>query len=73
MLPYGLHAFIYSIFNLRLLLSIRFSNFFKSGIETLDRNGQRYQHLLTLISFFFYESNTEGTNFHIMFVCFIFM
>ena len=34
-----------------------------------DRNGQWYQHLLSLFTIF-YESDTEGTNFWIMFVCF---
>ena len=37
-----------------------------------DRNGQWYQHLLTLFVFYFilfYESYTEWTNFQIMFVC----
>ena len=42
--------------------------FVKAGIETPDRNGQWYQLLLTLFAIF-YESNTEGTNFRIMFVC----
>ena len=32
-----------------------------------------YQHLLTLFAFFFYRSNTEGTNFRIMFICFTFV
>ena len=51
----------------------------KSGIETADRNGQWYQHLLTLFAF---VSNTEVTSFRIMFmyicltfvkyVCFVF-
>ena len=43
---------------------------FKSGIITLDRKGQWYQHLLTLFAIV-YENNTEGTNFRIMFVCFM--
>jgi hypothetical protein len=35
----------------------------------LDQNGQWYQHLLTLFAIF-YECNTEGTNFQILFyVC----
>ena len=36
-----------------------------------DRNGQ-YQHVLTLFAIF-YDSNTEGTNFGIMFICFTFV
>ena len=35
-------------------------HFLKSGIETPDRKGQRYQHLLTLFVFVFYDSNSEG-------------
>ena len=57
---------LYSIFNLRLLLSILFYHFFQSGIETPDQNG----HLLTLLPFF-YESNTEGTNFWTMFYVYV--
>ena len=41
----------------------------KSGIETPDQNGQWFQHLLTLFAIL-YESNTEGSNFRIIFVCF---
>ena len=65
---------LYSIFNLQLFLSILFTFFFKSGIETPDRNGQwyHYQHLLTLFAIS-YKSYTEGSNFQIMFVCFMFM
>ena len=37
-----------------------------------DRNGQWHQHLLTLF-FLFYESNTEGANFRIVFICFTFV
>ena len=37
-----------------------------------DRNGQWYQHLLTLVPLFFC-SNTEGTNFRFMFICFTFV
>ena len=59
---------LYSIFNC--VLSIHFSFFFKSGIETPDRNGQWYQHLLTLFAIF-YKSSTEGTNFQIMCVRFL--
>ena len=58
---------LYSIFNLQLFLFILFYHFFKSGIETPDRNGQWYQYLLTLFAIF-YESNTEGSNFQIMFI-----
>ena len=63
---------LYSIFNLHLFLSILFYNVLKSGIETPERNGQWYQRLLTLFAIV-YESNSEGTNFRIMFVCFTFM
>ena len=51
-LPY-VFMHLYSICNLRLFLSIL--NFFniKSGIQTPDRNDKWYQHLLTLIAFFF--------------------
>ena len=34
-----------------------------------DRNGQWYQHFLTLFAIF-YVSNIEGTNFQIMLICF---
>ena len=51
---------LYSIFILRLFVSIFYQHFF-SGFETSDRNGEWYQHLLT-IYVLFYESNTEGTN-----------
>ena len=37
-----------------------------------DRNGQWYQHLLTLFAIFD-ESNTKGTNPWIILVCFMFM
>ena len=43
-----------------------------SGIETPDQNGHWYQQLLTWFAIV-YKSNTEGTNFPIMFVCFMFM
>ena len=42
---------LYTIFNLRLLLSI-LTTTTKSSIETPDGNGQWYQHLLTLLPFF---------------------
>ena len=61
-----------SVFNLQLFLFILFYIFKKSGIETPDRNGQWYQHLLILFAIL-YESNTEGTNFRIMFICFTFV
>ena len=54
---------LYIIFNLQLFLSI-FIIVLISGIETPDLNG----HLPFF--FFFYESNTKGTNFWIMFICF---
>ena len=83
MLPYGtdirlyafivLQTFIYSFFYLRLFLSTFFFFFFKSGIEMPDRNSQWYWHLPTLFAFFFNESNTEGTSFWIMFICFTFV
>ena len=38
-----------------------------------DRNGQWYQHLLTFFWPPFYESNTAGTNFRIMFIWFMFV
>ena len=41
---------LYSIFNLRLKLFFCF--LLKSGSETPDRNGQWYQHLLTLFAIF---------------------
>ena len=41
--------------------------FFKSGIETPDRNDQWHQHFLTLFANF-YESNTEWANFWVMFI-----
>ena len=48
--------------------------FFKSGIDTPDRSGQWYQHLLTVFAIFLVRAiNTEGTNFQVMFVCFMFM
>ena len=46
--------------------------FLQSDTETADRNGQWYQHLLTLFASY-YENNTEGTNFRIMFICFTFV
>ena len=52
---------LHSIFYLQLFLSILLL-FFKSGIETPDQNGQRYQHLLTLLDIF-YKNNTEGVTF----------
>ena len=51
---------LYSILNLQLFLSIPFSNFLKYGIETPDRNGQWYEHFLTLFAIF-YKSSTERT------------
>ena len=46
---------LYGIFNLRLFLSILFFIYlFLSGIETPNRNGQWYQHNLTLFAFFFF-------------------
>ena len=39
--------------------------FFKSGIETPDRDGQWYQYLLTLWSIL-YKNNAKGTNFWIL-------
>ena len=54
MLPYGTGFLTFmhlcNIFNLQFVLSILFYNFFKSGIETLDRNSQWYQHLLTVFA-----------------------
>ena len=51
-----------------------FFNIFYSGMDTPDQNGQWYQHLQTLFAFFFlYASNTEGTNFRIMFICVMFV
>ena len=44
---------VYSIFDLRLFLSILLLYLVKSGIETPDQNRQWYQHLLTLVAFFF--------------------
>ena len=70
---------LYSNVNLRLFSSRVFSILLylfkknnKSDIETPDRNGQWYQLLRTLIANF-HESNTEGTNFQILFVCFTFV
>ena len=70
MLPYGtgisLYAFIYIVF---LICDCFYSFFFfylkKSDIETPDRKGQWYQHLLTFFVIF-YESNTQGTNFRMI-------
>ena len=49
--------------------------FLLSGIETPDRSGQWYQHLLTLFAIF-YETNTDETNsldhvymFHVCIMC----
>ena len=76
MRPYGtginLYAFI-EYFDFAIVFVHSFVLFLKSGIETPEWNSQWYQHLLTLFAIFFYESNTEGTNFRIMFVCFMFM
>ena len=44
----------------------------KSGIEMPDQNGQWYQHLLNLFAIF-HESSTEGSNFRMMFICFVFV
>ena len=60
-----LYAFmhLYSIFNLRLFLSVLFL-----FLEIWYCNARpRYQNLLTLFAIF-YESKTEGTNFRIMFI-----
>ena len=48
--------------------------FFITDTDMPDRNGQcyQYQHLLTLFAML-YESNTEGTNFRSMFICFSFV
>ena len=46
-------------------------NYFKSGFETQDRTVNGTSFFICL--FFFYESNTEGINFWIMFVCFTFV
>ena len=62
---------LYSVFNLRLFLSILKKK--KCDIEMPDWNGQWYQHLLTLFAIFFYESNAKGTEFWIMFICFTFV
>ena len=62
---------LYPIFNLQLSMPILLY-IFQSGTETPDRNGQWCQHLLTLVVMF-YKSNTEGTNFRIIFVCFAFV
>ena len=74
MLPYGtgvsLYAFMY-YFYFVIAFVHSFLYFCYSGIKTPDQNGQRYQHLLTLFAIF-YETNTEGTNFRIMFVCFVY-
>ena len=63
---------LYSIFNLRYFLYILFYNLKKSGIETPNWSSQwyHYQHILTVVAIC-YESDTdtEGTNFRIMFVC----
>ena len=61
--------YLYSIFNLQLILSIRFFFFFKSGIETPDRNGQWYQHLLNLFAIFFTRAIPKGITFGICFLC----
>ena len=64
---------LYSTFNLRLFLSIFVFYFLKSGIETPDRKGQWFQHLLTLFAFFFNESNTKETNLLTFGLCFNFV
>ena len=69
MLPYGTGIsrlwFIYISF---LICECAFFYYFcKSDIETPDRNGQWYQHLLTWLAFFFFLRD-----FRIMFICFTF-
>ena len=44
--------------------------FFKSGIEMPDQSSQWYQHFQTLFANF-YESNTEGTNFWIIYMFYV--
>ena len=52
---------LYSIFNLRLLLSILFYIIiFYSGTETPDRNGQWYQHHLTVFYCYRQRSNLRA-------------
>ena len=68
---------VYSMFNLRLFLSILLVYIFKnkSGIERPDRNGQWYQHVLTLFAFFFFfkravqKRQTVGLCFHVLRLC----
>ena len=65
MLPYGtgssLHAFIIIVFCISL-------TFFPSVIETSDRTVNGIS--ISLLYFpFFYESNTEGTNMFMFYVC----
>ena len=63
---------LYSIFNLRFFWRILFCYINKTyGIETPDRNGEWYQHLLILFAIY-YESNTKGARFRIMLICFTF-
>ena len=65
---------LYSIFNLRLFLSILFLIVFVNVVlkhQTKMVNGTM-QHLFSLFAIF-YKSNAEGTNFWIMFVCCTFM
>ena len=66
--------YIYSIFNLWLFLSILFYNFFNLVLkrQTEMVNGTSIDSLLFL-PFFFNESNAEGTNFRITFICFMFV
>ena len=72
MLPYAF-MHLYSIFNLRLFVSILSYNLFNLALKRLTETvSEWYQHLLNLFAIF-YKSNTEGTSFQIMFVCFTFM
>ena len=67
MLPYGL-CIVFVICDG--LCPFFFKVLFSPGIETPDRNGLWYQHLLTLFAIL-YESNTEETNFWITFTFYV--
>ena len=57
----------YSIFSLQLFLSILFYNYFNLLLKRQTKRSM-VPAFPNFICFFFYESNTEGTNFRIMFI-----
>ena len=56
---------IIAIFHMTLIYNRLF------GFETPDQNGEWYRHLLYLFAFCFYESNTKGINFQMMFYVYL--